>query len=76
VLLWLVLLYAIAWFSTGSPLPGKSGYFIKMIWIVFVARFFVFPYFEERFVSAYYISGILILAEMISRNQKASIKPM
>jgi hypothetical protein len=65
----------ITYFSPGKKMSEKTKSFLLMLLLVVVARILLFPSFEERFLTAYYISAILILAESVSGIKTGEVIP-
>jgi len=71
----LILFFVITYFSPGKKMSEKTKSFLLMLLLVVVARILLFPSFEERFLTAYYISAILILAESVSGIKTGEVIP-
>jgi hypothetical protein len=61
----LVLLTCIAWFNRTSDIITKNIYLMTAIALIIVVRFLVFPSYQERFMTAFYLCGFLMILDML-----------
>ena len=62
----LILFFVVIQSQIKLSVKEKSGYFLLMLLVVFIVRLIIFPLFEERFATSFYIAAILLLAERVN----------
>lgn len=61
-----IIVFAVAIYMAIGFKPGaKDLSFLLMLFSIIAGRFLLFPSYEERFFAAFYISGVLVIAERL-----------
>jgi hypothetical protein len=61
----LILIWFVVFFTTGNTIPKMTVYILASIVSIIFLRFIFFPSFEERFMTAYYLTAFLVLLERL-----------
>jgi hypothetical protein len=70
----LLLLSLLALFQRKLNIRKKSGLLLLSVGLIFFGRFLLFPSYEERFATSFYLAGFLILLELLLGER--SLKPV
>ncbi|HMH34176.1 MAG TPA: hypothetical protein VK543_14160 [Puia sp.] len=68
----IIIMFVLIHYRQKFKLTEKSGFLFLVIMGIFIARLILFPSLEDRFVAAYYIAAILLLAEKCIAQKQVS----
>jgi len=68
LLSFLVLFFLVNYFRPGIRYTSNQLSFLKLLCLIIVTRFLLFPSFEERFFTAFYLVGLFVLLEALYIN--------
>lgn len=65
----IILLVGYAWLNHREEFRGRILYLITLPAVIIFIRFLFFPVFQDRFMSAFYLCGFLLILEVIGRKR-------